>query len=246
MSSFGVGELGLHLCHETPATISLRRAAFNNPSFARDLLGIGKDEGMPLPMIFSFDPLRTFIEVIDPDVSGYGRLTMSMLDLTRMVPLLRYQTGDIVRLLDHAQVVEVALRHGVTLPVNLSRTLLALRGREHEVLPNGSHVALYKDALYADHRIARQLTGAFRATFSGARCTMHIQLAASQTPHDADLDRGILQSIPSQVRPEALVLWVYEQFPYGMSLDYERKSSHYDVAEQDAGATEQPAREYVS
>ena len=28
MSSFGVGELGLHLCYETPATIALRRAAF--------------------------------------------------------------------------------------------------------------------------------------------------------------------------------------------------------------------------
>ncbi|MGH9369967.1 MAG: hypothetical protein ACRD15_00380, partial [Vicinamibacterales bacterium] len=27
MSSFGVGELGLHLCYETPATIALRRAA---------------------------------------------------------------------------------------------------------------------------------------------------------------------------------------------------------------------------
>ena len=28
MSSFGVGELGLHLCYETPATIGLRRASF--------------------------------------------------------------------------------------------------------------------------------------------------------------------------------------------------------------------------
>jgi hypothetical protein len=29
-----------------------------------------------------------------------------------------------------------------------------------DLLPNGSHVAFYKDALYADHRIARHLTGA--------------------------------------------------------------------------------------
>ena len=47
MSSFGVGELGLHLCYETPATIALRRAALSNPSFARDLLGAEQDDGRP-------------------------------------------------------------------------------------------------------------------------------------------------------------------------------------------------------
>ena len=53
-----------------------------------------------LPMIFTFNPLRTFIEVVDPDGNGYGAMTTSMLDPDRTVPLLRYQTGDIVRLLD--------------------------------------------------------------------------------------------------------------------------------------------------
>jgi phenylacetate-CoA ligase len=247
MSSFGVGELGLHLCYETPTTIGLRRAAFNNPSFARDLLGVGTDEGIPLPMIFSFDPLRTFIEVVEPDGNGYGRMATSMLDPDRTVPLLRYQTGDIVRLLDHAQVADVAHRHGVSFAADLPRTLLALRGREQEALPNGSHVAFYKDALYADHRMARHLTGAFCVTFAGARCTMHVQVAASQTPTPAFLEQGILHAIPSHVRPEALVLWAYAQFPFGMSLDYQRKFSHYVAAEQDAGATsvEPSMREYV-
>ena len=40
MSSFGVGELGLHLCYETRATIALRRALVQHPAFARELLGI--------------------------------------------------------------------------------------------------------------------------------------------------------------------------------------------------------------
>ncbi len=227
MSSFGVGELGLHLCYETPATIGLRRASFNDPSFARDLLGAGTDEGVPLPMIFSFNPLRTFIEVVEPDGNGYGRLTTSMLDPDRTVPLLRYQTGDSVRLLDHARVVQVARRHGVPIGADVPRTLLALRGREHEVLPNGSHVAFYKDALYADHRTARHLTGAFRVTFSGARCTMHVQLAASRSSMPAFVEQGILQDMPSRVRPEALVIWGYAEFPFGMSLDYQRKFSYY-------------------
>ena len=39
MSSFGVGELGLHLCFETPATIALRRAAARDAALARELFG---------------------------------------------------------------------------------------------------------------------------------------------------------------------------------------------------------------
>ena len=35
MSSFGVGELGLHLCYETTATIALRRAAFGRSRRSR-------------------------------------------------------------------------------------------------------------------------------------------------------------------------------------------------------------------
>jgi phenylacetate-CoA ligase len=244
MSSFGVGELGLHLCYETPATISLRRASLGSPAFARDLLGA--DEGAALPMIFTFDPLRTFIEVVEPDGCGYGRMTVSMLDPELMLPLLRYQTGDIVRVLDHAQLREAARRNGVELAADLPPALIALQGREKEALPNGSHVGFYKDALYADHRLARRLTGAFRVTFAGDRCTMHVQLSRSQVPH-VSVEQGILHAMPARVRPARVVLWPYAEFPFGMSLDYERKFAHYVPGGQDAVAdrVESSMREYA-
>jgi phenylacetate-CoA ligase len=115
-------------------------------------------------------------------------------------------------------------------------------------LPNGSHVAVYKDALYADRRIARHLTGAFRVAFSGARCTIHVQLAASPDLTHAALEQGILRAMPSHIRPEALVLWAYAQFPYGMSLDYQRKFSYSAVAGQGAGVSglEPPASDRVA
>jgi phenylacetate-CoA ligase len=230
MSSFGVGELGLHLCYETPATIGLRRASAVKPDFARDLLGVRRNDGAPLPMIFTFNPLRTFVEVVDPDADGYGALTISMLDPARSIPLLRYQTGDIVRLLDHAQVAELVRSHGVELPAGLPPTLLALRGRHTEMLPNGSHVALYKDALYAHHSNARRLTGAFRVTFTGETATMHVQLEPAQAP-TTSLEQGILQAIPAHLRPDRLVLWLYHEFPFGMKLDYERKFTYYVAGE---------------
>ena len=46
MSSFGVGELGLHLLFETPATIAVRRALAEDPALAHDL---GMSDGARLP-----------------------------------------------------------------------------------------------------------------------------------------------------------------------------------------------------
>jgi phenylacetate-CoA ligase len=245
MSSFGVGELGLHLLYETPATIRLRREALAHSGFARDLFGAGED-GV-LPMAFSFDPLRTFIEVEGADCDGYGRMTTSMLEPERLVPMLRYQTGDVIRLLDRTAVLAAARRHGVSLDAEmLPAALVALRGREKEALPNGSHVGVYKDALYADHRSARRLSGAFRVVFDGTCCTMHVQLTRGNAPH-VSIEEAILRALPPRVRPARLVLWPYGEFPFGMTLDYERKFVHYVPGGHDAGAarSERPMAEYA-
>lgn len=225
MSSFGVGELGLHLCYETPATIAVRRAAWASPGLAADVLGAERPAAA-LPMILAFNPQRTFTEVLEPDAAGYGDLTISMLDGELPIPLLRYQTGDRARLLDPAAVSAALRRHGVAVPAELPATMLALEGRVKEVLPNGSHVGVYKDALYADHACARRLTGAFRVVASGTSCTLHVQLAPSQ-PVDDSITGRILAVIPPAARPAGIVLWPYEGFPFGMTVDYERKFPYY-------------------
>ena len=175
-SSFGVGELGLHLCYETPATISLRRASLGNPAFARDLLGAHSDDGATLPMIFTFNPLRTFIEVVDPDGHGYGAMTTSMLDPERTVPLLRYQTGDVVRLLDHAHVTKAARRHGVAIAADLPQALARIEGprkggvaeRVTRRLLQGRPVCRSSDCALADRRLPHDV---FRRTVHHARPT---------------------------------------------------------------------------
>src|SRR5262249_30814990 len=106
LSSFGVGELGLHLCYETAATVALRRTAWRNRDLARPLFGLASPRSA-LPFVFAFNPDRTFIEFLDPASNGFGRLTISMLDTSLPIPLLRYQTGDIARLLDADWVVQV-------------------------------------------------------------------------------------------------------------------------------------------
>jgi phenylacetate-coenzyme A ligase PaaK-like adenylate-forming protein len=226
MSSFGVGELGLHLCYETPATIAVRRAALDDPALACELFG-GSDV---LPMVLAYNDARTLIETPSVDQSGYGRLTISMLDPTLPMPLLRYQTGDVVRVLDPSRVIFALWRRGVNVQGPLP-PMLALAGREKERLPNGSYVGAYKDALYADGRIADHVTGAFRVTaIKTGFVIVHVQLVHGTKvgPDFADRVRSAL-CIPACAGQ--VVISNYEDFPYGMSLDYERKFSYYVAGE---------------
>ena len=229
LSSFGVAELGLHLCYETSGTLAVSRAAAANPALAGELFGIAP--GSWPPMVLTFDPERTFLEVLDPDPQGYGRLTISMLDPSRQVPLLRYQTGDVARFLDPERVTAALRHHGVAAD-DLPATLLALRGRTRDALPNGANVGLYKDALYANPRLARRLTGATRLIFSGERFTMHVQLIPGEKPTGA-FERDLLSKLAEDARPSRLVLWPYAQFPFGLSLDYERKFTYHAPGEPD-------------
>ncbi|MGH9309251.1 MAG: hypothetical protein ACRD1U_07750, partial [Vicinamibacterales bacterium] len=224
MSSFGAGELGLHLCFETPATIAIRRASIADRGLARALFGTGSTP-TPAPMVLTFNPLRTFIEIVDPDASGFGALTISMLDPAQPIPLLRYQTGDVARLLDRELAGDLVRQARTGEISGLPDHLVALRGRSKEALPNGCHVGVYKDALYSDPAAATHVTGAFRVEFSGEACTLHVQLAGSEIP--PSLEPGIVAALPPAARPSRVIFWPYGRFPFGMTLDYERKFTYY-------------------
>jgi phenylacetate-CoA ligase len=223
MSSFGVGELGLHLCFETPATIALRRAAARDATLTHELFG----DVAVLPMVLAYNPQRTLMEAVEPDAAHYGRLTVSMLDTALPIPLLRYQTGDVVRLLDSRRIEATLKDRGVTLPGPLPAAMLALAGRDKEQLPGGSHVGVYKDALYSDPVVADRLTGAFRvACLESGFVVVHVQLVRG-----AKSDREFGERLRAALRmpPDAgsVIVSSYEAFPYAMGLDYERKFAYY-------------------
>ncbi len=222
ISSFGVGELGLHLCYETKATIALRRAAMRHPTLACQLFG----ESGRSPMILAFNTGRTMIEAVDSDSSGYGRLTVSMLDTARPIPLLRYQTGDLVRLLDPAHVAQRLRDHGLILPGQIPDAMLVLRGRDKDRLPDGSDVAAYKDALYVDPEVAARVTGAFRLTVSPAGPCMQVQLVRGAKT-DVAFENRLSAALQLGHADVSVRVTTYEAFPYGLGLDYERKFAYY-------------------
>lgn len=116
------GDFGLHLCYETPRTRDVRRAALENPDLARELFG-----SRPVtPKVLEYDEDCTLIEALDLDEHGYGRMTVSLIDQTLPVPVLRYQTGYLVRLLDPSRVMLAMWRRGGELPGPLPPTMLAV------------------------------------------------------------------------------------------------------------------------
>ncbi|PWB59892.1 MAG: hypothetical protein C3F18_00465 [Nitrosomonadales bacterium] len=227
-SSMGVGELGLNLFHETPQTIKLRRQAHENTEFFEALFGISPEE-TPLPMIFVYNPLHCYVEIVGANKVGYGDLTVSMTDMKSALPLLRYQTGDVARLLSPLDIERACNRTGLPLPGNLALPVIALKGRAKDQLPDRTHVGQYKDALYAQQDIAIRLTGAFRLEHTGERIVVHVQLRRGFQAEDS-LQERLAAEFPGAIFPEQIRIWSYEQFPYGMTLDYERKFNYYAPA----------------
>ena len=170
----------------------------------------------PAPTFMVFNPLRTFVEVINPDTHGVGDLVVTVMDEAAPVPLLRYATGDRVQ-----SISTNALPDDIS-PPNLP--LIALHGRARDQLPGGGHVDLFKEALYRDPAVARQLSGAHRITTEGSAIRWEVQ-AVRGTSTDLDelassLQRDLTPRLGSSLQVFCLP---YAVFPYSKTIDFERK-----------------------
>ena len=223
-SSMGIGECGLNLFNETRETIALRRACNRDPKLLGQLFGEGS-RYHALPTFMVFNPLRVFAEVDSVSKYGEGDLLVSVLDETTPIPLLRYKTGDRATLIKEASLDLIWRQSGIKLPPP-RLPLIALHGRAKDTLPNFGHVDEYKHALYQQAQVAEQLSGAFRLTLQSDRILWEIQLRQGA--------KNQLISLASQLQEHAsefsnkthIVCYEYENFPYGKTLDYERKFNY--------------------
>lgn len=218
-SSMGVGELGLNLFNETRETIALRRACARDRSNLVRLLGREGVTGS-LPTLMVFNPLRTYVEILDPDAHGCGDLVVSMLDPTTVVPLMRYKTGDRATLVDPARVTSV-LGDGRRMPF----PVIALQGRAKDILAPGLHVDMFKDALYSRRELANELTGAFRLSHFETGIRWELQLIRESTADPAETAQALSEVFSEKHNGTrySVLCYPYVLFPYGQSIDYERK-----------------------
>lgn len=221
-SSFGVGELGLNLLFETRETIRIRRMMRIQPNLMKMVNGSTKMDS--LPSIFCYNPLRTFLEILNPDENGVGELCITMLDPHAVIPLPRYATGDQGRLISSAEAaiaVQLAQCNEPWLP------LVAIHGRIKDRSVSLPSVESIKELLYLDHDIADQLTGVFRLDLVNGRTRITIQ---AYTDEDLCLTR-LQHRLLTMFSAEGLynidvVLMGLSVFPWRPQLDFERKFSY--------------------
>jgi phenylacetate-CoA ligase len=226
-SSMGVGELGMNLCYETRQTVVLRRLAYSDPVFCRALFG---KQASPdrLPVLFAYNPLRTYMEILPTcDDTDYGELTISMIEPDIPVPFMRYQPGDRARLISTDDVARSCAQIGHPGVGKLPLPLIAVQGRTTDQLPDKTHLNQYKEALYQNTQAARLLTGVFRleAEVEGIRVHVQLRRGIAVTPA---LNAQIGKVFSATLHPGSrVIVWEYMLFPYGMTLDYERKFLYY-------------------
>lgn len=222
-SSMGVGELGLNLFNETRETVALRRACISNPALLENLTGINGAVS-PAPTFMVFNPLRTFVEVVNQDEHGIGDLVVTVMDEQAPVPLMRYATGDRMQLLAGKRIAAVAdqLPPGMAFP---TAPVVALHGRDKDRLSGGGHVDQFKEALYREPAVARHLTGAHRVTVQDGTMRWEVQRVRGTDQSPAILAERLRTSVAPAMNDRQLTVDVfdYEAFPYARTIDYERK-----------------------
>lgn len=220
-SSFGVGELGLNLLFETRETIRMRRMQSQRDA-DRHVLDTGRGMGTEHPALFCFDPLRCHVEVIDPDANGFGELCFTMLGGRELIPLPRYLTGDVGRLVGPNELRQLAAGAGLPGPPWLP--VLAVRGRAKDRpsdlgLPS---VEAVKELIYADHGLADHFTGAFKLQV-GPEGTVRLRLRVRSTQAAAEGDIEKRLSTKAQTMGFGPMRFELCGAEWGADPDYERK-----------------------
>lgn len=217
-SSMGVGELGLNLFFETSETIEMRRALHK------------LDRDRVLPTFFCFNPLRTLVEVHQPDSDGIGDLVVTMLDLDAPIPMLRYRTGDKARWVTTSDTEQLPLPLQASI-AKLPLPVIAVVGRERDQVQPDWHVDHFKGLLYRTPEIADHLSGAFRISNSdGFRWELQMAQHCRLSPEIVTEQLRELTQATAEKQGRAVpeIMCVpFERFPYGMNLDYERKFRYH-------------------
>lgn len=225
VSSMGVAELGLNLFFEAPprsAVIHLRRRLHEDAGLRHALLGPADW----VPALFTYDPRRIFVEF-----DRAGRLIVTMLDPSTVIPLIRYATGDRGRVLRLPPEMRPALEAaGVDWEGLASVSLVAIEGRGEHVL--AGEIAVYpeavKEGIYHDPALAALTTANFRVAGDGALARVRLQLSPG-VPASPQLAEQFRAAMLRYTGPLVEVSCeTYADFGSGMVLDYERKFQYLE------------------
>jgi phenylacetate-CoA ligase len=226
--SYGISELAVSLFRETPETIQLRRLAGEDPAFRETLYG---QDTKICPNLMQYYPELHFVETV-PAENGRTEMVVTQASPDAKLPLIRYNTRDVVELLDYGQLAERLNSCGREDLLPDFRLPLAVTWGKYRGLQAGpdSRAEVYpeyvKEALYADHDVAREVTGNFRLREAADTPELLVQLRPARHAEPAleeSLRRELLAVLGTAIE---LKMVEYERFPYGFEHDFERKNAY--------------------
>jgi phenylacetate-CoA ligase len=225
-SSMGVAELAVNLFHEVPETIAIVRRAYRDPALYRALFGGASG---PCPHLFVCYPMRSYVEEVPVEGSPIGELVISMAGADNGLPLLRYRTGDLAKIIQYRQLEEALSKHAPDLsPPSLRLPLVAVFGRRGRFPVGGPAISaeLLKEALFRDPELARSVTGFFKARQAEGRLEVEAQVRPGVeivSDLKARLAAALVEVLPSG-SGAVVKLYSFRDFPHDVS--YERKQAY--------------------
>lgn len=224
-ATLGIAELDLNLFHETAETIRIRRLAERDLGLRKALFG----EVDATPIIFQYYPHRTYMEEA-AGADGTKELVFTMLSKHMRIPLVRYNAGDVGYVMEYGRFCEMLGEFGYDeYRPRLHLPIVAVGGRAgRQVSVDGLKLTpeAVRSALYAEHEVARAVTGQFWLSRNCSKIKLEIQLRSGFEPNErlagtlsGKLGRGVEVSLAR-----------YREYSHGMEVDYERKFRHIQRA----------------
>ena len=217
----GIAELDLNLFHESLYTIRIRRLAQDDPEFRRAIFG---HETKICPELYHYYPHRMFLEAL-PEDKEEKELVFSMLSPHMLIPLIRYNSKDTGDIIPYNKLKNILMKFGKNdLIPDLKLPLVWVGGRIERFLEvNGKRVypEEIKQGLYEDFEVAAKTTGYFKLNKESK--ILEVQLKKNVVLSN-DLQGRFAKALLKYCDADLpIVLYAYQDFPYGMELDYERK-----------------------
>ncbi|MBF0532570.1 MAG: hypothetical protein HQL23_05665 [Candidatus Omnitrophica bacterium] len=223
-ATMGIAELDLNLFHESVHSARIRHLAQQDAA-VRKLL-FGGDEKIS-PILFHYYPHRIFLESIGPTEKD-KELVFTMLSPHMLVPLIRYNSKDRGSVIGYNKLKKILINTGhADLVPELKLPLVWVAGRNDrflEVRNNRIYPEEIKQGLYEDFQVASETTGYFR--LNKEKQILEIQLLPGILVTD-ELKLRFAKALFKYCETDLpLIIYPYQQFPYSMVLDYERKFLH--------------------
>ncbi|WP_157238041.1 hypothetical protein [Desulfobacter curvatus] len=224
--NMGLSELSLSIFSENVETINIRHAAIRNDQLRCRLAG---KESRVVPLIMQYFPQQTWLETL-PDENGNPELIVSMLHPESKIPLIRYNTGDQVKLMSYSEMERILNEYGVgKLMPTFKLPFGIILGKKLSVIDEQSKevsVTEIKEALYDKIDVAGKITGNFRLLTDNGKALLWVQLK-SEVGNCNGLKEHIIDSISKYTSClVAVELYPYDRFPYGLEHNFERKNPY--------------------